>query len=407
MKRIFVQTAMTEEPLKLVFRLDFRCSLDKYMTCIKDGFWRSDGREIKLDETLPKASHYVAAYILSNGKRISLEGKIQQAIEYRESETCYFVCSTLYKKKREIVLISSSSNKTEEMRIECPSDKRLDFCFEKGEIRIENSDFSTRIELSIHPALLTNEPPASRFKKIIVRDGNLSILVLLPQCSKERYPAITVCLGGPYIAIPDYEDSNSIYQLFLKNGFAVIIPLRRGVIGLSQTWANALDGKLGKADVEDIIAGTKAAVSQVPEIDKEHVGIYGASYGGYTALLAAEATDGESLFNAVCTVCGMSDPANYPKESQGDAEDTRRTYKSAPSPLENCVNLHKPILIIHTCDDETVWFGQSVRLYNKLLACQNSPAQLLLFSGPHSMDIPDRDILENAIIDFFVTLSGK
>ena len=114
---------------------------------------------------------------------------------------------------------------------------------------------------------------------------------------------------------------------------------------------------------------------QVPEIDINHVGIYGASYGGYTALLAAE--------------------------------DTRQTYKSAPSPLENCRNLHKPILIIHTCDDETVWFGQPVRLYNTLLAYRNTSVQLLLFSGPHSMDIPDRDILENAIIDFFVTLSGK
>ena len=371
------------------------------MSCVKDGYWRSKGEQITLDSYISRTHHYVPRYVLENGNDIILKGKLQQSLEYCETGTCYFVGSVIYEGKREIVVFVSTPDQMEEQRMECPNDDRLDFCFKEGCLIIENAGFSAKISLPIHPESNCNILNECGYRKVIVKYGMLSTVVLLPKHYNPPYPAIAICLGGPFIDVPDFNVRDSVYQLFLRKGFAVIIPLRRGVLGVSKEWTHGLNGHLGKADVFDVIAGTKEAIEQVDSIDRNRIGIYGASFGGYTALLAIEDKNDPLLFKAACVVCAMSDPDNYPYESQGNINETRRTYENAPSPIGRCANIRIPSLIIHTCDDETVWFGQSVRLYNKMIEECSSKTELAIFSGPHSMDIPHRQDLEDSITGFF------
>lgn len=65
-----------------------------------------------------------------------------------------------------------------------------------------------------------------------------------------------------------------------KCGFMVVVPLRRGVIGISREWEHALEGNYGHLDVVDIIDGTKYILKKFSSlIDDSRVVLYGASYG--------------------------------------------------------------------------------------------------------------------------------
>ena len=73
----------------------------------------------------------------------------------------------------------------------------------------------------------------------------------------------------------------TMYHHFSNEGYHVIIPLRRGVIGLSSEWEQELYGRYGIADVEDILSSTREFVMEFePTVDSNRLGLYGASYGG-------------------------------------------------------------------------------------------------------------------------------
>lgn len=401
MRRIFILGSIRENSLKPVFAQDYELSLNRDMIRVKEGYWKSRGAGITLDTASPKTHHYIPRYTLENGTIVDLDGKILRAVEYCEEGKCYFICCVSHKGGNEIVLLTVTSNRTVKKHITYVNSERPDFHFEEGGIRIIIGNVTRKISLPIHPELYHANRNTDVTRCVTVKHGGLSTLVLLPNGPNRVCPAITVCLGGPYIEKPEYDKPESIYQLFLNNGFAVIIPLRRGVLGISPEWAKGLSGNYGHADVDDIIAGTEEAIKQVTLINKYRVGVYGASYGGYTATLAAEFKKHQQPFKAACVVCAMTDPEKYPYEGQGDIEETKSTYKDAPSPLRKCEDFQIPSLIIHTCDDETVWFGQSVRLYNKLLERNKDNTQLVLFAGPHSMDISNGKELKQSIIRFY------
>ena len=238
------------------------------------------------------------------------------------------------------------------------------------------------------------------------------IIVLPPQIEdkKSLAGAIVVCLGGPEIDIPSFNDPDSIYAKFRAGGFYVIVPLRRGVKGISKEWEEGIMGNYGTTDVDDILKGTAFVLSKLQHrIDQNKIGIYGASYGGYTALLSVCRS---SLYKAAVSHCGMSDLIRYPYECSGNASDIMQTYSGKTifsefqafaeeiSPLYNVKFLNSPVLFVHSIDDRSVWFGQSVRTYNECVRL-HIDAELILTPGSHSYDIPNADNLIDYIIKFY------
>ena len=173
-----------------------------------------------------------------------------------------------------------------------------------------------------------------------------------------------------------------------------------------------MNGNYGHLDVVDIIDGTKYILKKFCSlIDDSRVVLYGASYGGYTALLIACKYNTDKMFKAVVSHCGMSDLGRYPFECTGNVCDVMNCYAGTNdekeylrivqpiSPYANVCYLKIPVLLVHTLDDNCVWFGQSVRFYNRCIQ-HGIPARLLLAKGGHSYHIENEDALFCMIMDF-------
>ncbi len=96
-------------------------------------------------------------------------------------------------------------------------------------------------------------------------------------------PLVTIAHGGPWNHWrPEY---NGIAQHLVNRGYAVFAPNFRGSTGHGLAYTLAANGDFGNGRVQqDIVEGTRAMLAAGVG-DPQRVGIVGASFGGYSALL--------------------------------------------------------------------------------------------------------------------------
>ena len=259
---------------------------------------------------------------------------------------------------------------------------------------------------------MLTEYDRSRF--VYLHESGIYCIHIYPKERDVKSPAIVICLGGPFIKIPDIRYLPNIFHRFSDEGYNVIIPLRRGVIGLSPEWEKGLYGNYGIADVEDILVATKEVVTKFEStIDSTRLGLYGGSYGGYSALLINGKHNKDLLFKSVVSHCGVFDLSSYPYHSSGNAHDIMMEYGRTDDKLSYCNNVRNinpanfvndwdaPTLLVHTIDDTTTWFGQSVNAYNAALKHNRYNTSLILTNGGHSYSINKEEAINDAIISHY------
>ncbi|MFC0116058.1 S9 family peptidase [Kibdelosporangium aridum] len=97
-------------------------------------------------------------------------------------------------------------------------------------------------------------------------------------------PTVFSLHGGPHSAD---EDRFSAYRAaWIDAGFAVVHVNYRGSTGYGSAWRDAIEGRPGLTELEDVAAVHKWAVS-TGLADPEKCVVAGASWGGYLSLLAA------------------------------------------------------------------------------------------------------------------------
>lgn len=275
----------------------------------------------------------------------------------------------------------------------------------------ENSIYYEKVWVDIPKEKLHNLP---LFKIIRERVNSEGLEVIVASSDPDQMlPAIVICLGGPCVPIPCIDEKDSIYQYLMEHGYALIIPLRRGVSGITQEWETALEGHYGDYDVSDTISATKYVISHFSnKIDKNRIFLYGGSYGGYVAELIAGKANYKKMYKAIISHCGVYDLSTYPCHNQGIPEETMLTYGGTTdqeryneniakiSPKTYVNNWDVPILLIHHLYDTSSWLGQSVMAYNDALK-RGKQVKLLIVPGPHSYDICHRDELFSEIVSFF------
>lgn len=331
-KRVYIESNCGDNIRNDVFKYDYTGSLDQYMVKDENGFWRSCGKKVVLEQKLP--------------------------------------CRVFYKK--------------------CWADVEL------GRKLLPNQD-----------------EEIVQFSESI--NGSGLVVVVIMKKNTATCPAIVICLGGPIAPMPDFLDQSSIYYHFIKQGFALIIPLRRGVSGMGKEWERALEGHYGEYDVEDTIAATDSVMLHHSDvIDTKNVFLYGGSYGGYVVGLIAGKANSNKRFKAIVSHCGVYDIAIYPWHCQGIPEETMKAYGNTTdksvyservkdiSPKTFVSNWNVPILFIHHLNDTTTWVGQSVAAYNDALKLRKD-VTLLIVHGPHTYDIPQKKSLFLEIVTFFET----
>ncbi|MDH6590812.1 dipeptidyl aminopeptidase/acylaminoacyl peptidase [Variovorax sp. TBS-050B] len=219
-------------------------------------------------------------------------------------------------------------------------------------------------------------------------------LTLPPGVQPRALPMVLLVHGGPWARdLWTYQGTNRSVQQFLANrGYAVLQVNYRGSSGYGRAFMEKAVGEFAGRMHDDLIDGVRWAVAE-GVADPARVAIYGASYGGYSALVGATMTP--ETFACAVDVVGMSDLArlieNAPaywalglpwwKRYVGDpADPAQRKVMDAKSPINHVAKVRAPLLVMHGVNDPRVKFDQSERMVAALRAA-GKPVEFVSFRG--------------------------
>jgi len=165
-----------------------------------------------------------------------------------------------------------------------------------------------------------------------------------------------------------YRNAYAMNQYLASRGYVVLSVNYRSGIGYGMEFREALNyGATGASEFNDVM-GAGIYLRNRSDVDQQHIGLWGGSYGGYlTALGLARASD---LFAAGVDVHGVHNwsvvihnfvPA-YNPEANADA--ARIALES--SPIASVKTWRSPVLLIHGDDDRNVPFSESVTMVEAL-----------------------------------------
>jgi dipeptidyl aminopeptidase/acylaminoacyl peptidase len=187
-----------------------------------------------------------------------------------------------------------------------------------------------------------------------------------------KRPAIVFIHGAGYLqnvtdSMTQYEVNFMFHSRLARMGYVVIDVDYRGSRGYGRDFRTDVQYRLGGLDLDDIHR-TVDALAARGVIDRERVGCYGGSYGGFLTLMALftaperwtcgaalrSVTDWRS-YNASYTQPRLGRPSTHPE-----------AYEQS-SPIDHAQNLRDPLLILHGLVDSNVFVQDSIRLIEKLI----------------------------------------
>jgi dipeptidyl aminopeptidase/acylaminoacyl peptidase len=238
-----------------------------------------------------------------------------------------------------------------------------------------DSSESRQLTFSMPPALATAALVMPEFVEYPSTSGSTipAFLYRPSDATVEKpCPAIVYPHGGP---TSEYAlEWDILVQWLVAKGYAVVAPNYRGSTGYGLAHRRALHNNWGIVDTEDMLAAADY-VAGLDWVDGERLGIYGASYGSYLAVLALAR---DPLYRYRCGVAKYGDCDILSSWAQGDRpgrEDLERQMGHptanragyhAGSPVYDVANIRSPLLIMHGERDERVHPKQSEQLVEAL-----------------------------------------
>lgn len=224
--------------------------------------------------------------------------------------------------------------------------------------------YATRDGASIEAYLTVSEGPSARGKP----------LILLPH-------------GGPH-GIRDYWEWDGWAQVLASRGYAVLQPNFRGSGGYGKAHERAGYRKWGTLMQDDLTDAVRWAVAQ-GIADPRRVCIFGASYGGYAALMSAVREP--DLYRCAASFAGVYDLALQRRKSDIADHVLGRAYLdrvlgtdtellAQQSPVTFVDRLKIPVLIAHGTRDARVPFDQATTLRDAL-EDRSKPFEWMEFRG--------------------------
>jgi dipeptidyl-peptidase-4 len=211
-----------------------------------------------------------------------------------------------------------------------------------------------------------------------------------------KYPVLVPVYGGPvgFSSVPLEAFSPPVSTA--EYGFLIVRVMYRGVPGTGKRGADALYLKLGQTEMDDMAAGIKALWSR-PYVDKDRVGIYGTSYGGYTA--AMQLVRYPDVFAAAASSSPVTDWRNYDtiytERYMWLPQENRQGY-DAGSVMTHAGNLRGRLLIYYGTADNNVHPSNSLQL---IRALQRANRSFDVQVGP---DQPHTGVNAQRMMEFFI-----
>lgn len=245
-----------------------------------------------------------------------------------------------------------------------------------------------RFILKAKPWLDSEKLTATEPFKVKSSDGvELHGYLTKPKNSKGKLPLIVYPHGGPH-GPRDYWQYSDDVQLLASRGYAVLQVNFRGSGGYGSQFETSGYHHWGDLIQQDIIEATEWA-AKVPDIDENRICIYGASFGGYSALMAP--TIKSDLFKCSIGYVGVYDlnllwdDGDIQKMNYGETflakaigEDKESLNLFSPSHLKS--RLKTPTFLIHGKEDERAPVSHFYAM-KKSLEKSKTPVETMLVNG--------------------------
>ena len=187
-----------------------------------------------------------------------------------------------------------------------------------------------------------------------------------------KYPMVMFVHGAGYLQNaelhwPEYFREQMFHNLLVQQGYIVLDLDYRGSEGYGRDWRTAIYRNMGHPELEDYLDGLDWAVAN-RQADRDRVGIYGGSYGGFMTFMALFREPG--VFKAGAALRPVADWRQYNHEYTSNILNTPDIDPEAyarSSPIEYAAGLQDHLLIAHGMIDDNVFFQDSVLLTQKLI----------------------------------------
>lgn len=196
--------------------------------------------------------------------------------------------------------------------------------------------------------------------------------VLLPQDfdKDKKYPTILSVHGGPKTEFADIFHHE--HQVLGSDGYIIIYTNPHGSSGNGVKYSD-IRGRYGEIDYEDLMKFTDLCIEKYPQIDKDRLGIYGGSYGGFMTNWTIGHTDrfkaavSQRSISNWTSFYGVSDIGYYFASDQTDSNPWDSLDKMwDQSPLKYAKNAKTPTLFIHADEDYRCPLEQGIQMYSRL-----------------------------------------
>ncbi|MDE2236079.1 MAG: S9 family peptidase, partial [Gammaproteobacteria bacterium] len=213
-----------------------------------------------------------------------------------------------------------------------------------------------------------------------VRDGSVKTsdgfiiyyLLTLPVNGHGPFPLVVIPHGGP-IGVFNVNGFDDVAQLLASRGYAVLKVNYRGSGGSGKKFMNAGKRQWGRKIEDDINEAVQAVLKSAP-IDKNRICLFGASYGGYSALMSLIRYP--DLYKCAASYAGVTDIPllydssyiQYDKENRAEMADiTGDPTKDAAqlravSPVYLAAKIKRPVFLAQGGKDTRVDPEQAFRM---------------------------------------------
>lgn len=210
---------------------------------------------------------------------------------------------------------------------------------------------------SVQPLLKSEDLADVRYISYEARDGRTIHAYITVPHGEPPFPLVVMPHGGPFVSEVVMWDEWG--QLLANNGYLVLQPQYRGSTnyGLEYYQSAFIDGGQGGYKMQDDKDDGAMYLVEQGLADPDRIALYGWSYGGYAALVAASRTP--QIHQCVIAGAAVSDPlmqvSYYSDIIEGAGKiEQLSMWKDSISPLKEASKVNVPILLIHGDVDQRV-----------------------------------------------------
>lgn len=220
--------------------------------------------------------------------------------------------------------------------------------------------------------------------------------------ASKKYPVIMSQYSGPGSQSVLNRWSLDWEQYFASKGYIIICVDGRGTGGRGRAFMDVVYKRLGQYETKDQVAAARYAAT-LPYVDPARIGIYGWSYGGYEALMAASAAD--CPYAAAVAIAPVTDwryyDTVYAERYMTTPQQNSEGY-DAGSPLRLAGKMGCRLLIMSGTADDNVHMSNTLE-YASALQSRGILFDMMAFPNMnHSINgCNARSVVYGKMLDFF------